>query len=58
MSIYWHLPLLILVVSVVYSATRYDDWNLIFREALRWGVRMVTFLGGILAVLFILSTFI
>ena len=58
MSIYWHLPLLIVIVSIVYSATRYDDWNLIFREAARWGFRMVTFLGGIALVLFILSTFI
>jgi phage shock protein PspC (stress-responsive transcriptional regulator) len=46
-TIYWHLPVLIVVVSLVYSATRYDDWGAIVREAVRWGVRMTTFLGGI-----------
>src|SRR4051794_10950300 len=46
-SIYWDLPVLIVVVSLVYSATRYDDWGAIVREAVRWGLRMTTFLGGI-----------
>jgi hypothetical protein len=58
MSIYWHLPILIVVVSIIYSATRYDQWNLIFREAVRWGWRMTLFLGVIGATLFVLSTFI
>jgi hypothetical protein len=46
-SIYWDLPLLIVVVSLVYSATRYEDWRAIVHEAARWGIRMTTFLGGI-----------
>jgi hypothetical protein len=46
-SIYWDLPVLVVIVSLVYSATRYDRWDLILREALRWGVRMTLFLGGI-----------
>jgi hypothetical protein len=46
-SIYWDLPLLIVVVSLVYSATRYEDWRAIVLEAVRWGLRMTTFLGGI-----------
>ena len=25
-SIYWQLPILIVVISFVYSATRYDRW--------------------------------
>ncbi|MCE9531081.1 MAG: hypothetical protein K8T89_08150 [Planctomycetes bacterium] len=58
MSIYWHLPILIVVVSIVYSATRYDGWNMIFREAFRWGLRMTLFLAGIGLTLFVLSTFI
>ena len=44
-SIYWHLPILIVVVSLVYSATRFDDWKMIFHEALRWGTRMLVFLS-------------
>ena len=27
-----HLPILIVVVSVVYSATRYDQWGAILKE--------------------------
>ena len=35
-SIYWQLPILIVVISLVYSATRYDEWGAILREAVRW----------------------
>jgi len=58
MSIYWHLPILIVVVSIVYSATRYDGWPMIFREAFRWGLRMTLFLFGIGFALFALSSLI
>ena len=49
------LPLLIVLVSLVYSATRYDQWDAILREALNWGKRMTVFLGGIGVVLYALS---
>jgi hypothetical protein len=52
---YWHLPLLIVVISLVYSATRFERWSAILSEALRWGVRMIAFLGAIAAALFVLS---
>jgi hypothetical protein len=55
-SIYWELPILLVVVSLVYSATRYDRWDLIWREALRWGLRMTAFLGGIGIVLYAVSS--
>ena len=58
MSIYWHLPILIVVVSIVYSATRFDNWKMIFREAFRWGLRMSMFLIGIGLALFALSSLI
>jgi len=57
MNIYWHLPILIVVVSLVYSATRHDNWNKILRESIHWGFRMTTFLLTIGAILFCLSTF-
>jgi ABC-type Fe3+ transport system permease subunit len=57
MNIYLHLPILIVVVSLVYSATRHDNWNKIVREAVHWGVRMTTFLLTIGLILFCLSTF-
>ena len=52
---YWHLPLLIVVISLVYSATRFERWGSIFREAVRWGARMAGFLLAIAAVLGLLS---
>src|SRR5438270_837005 len=36
---YWHLPILIVVISLVYSATRFDEWQPIVRVAVRWGLR-------------------
>ena len=33
-SIYWQLPILIVVISLVYSATRYDQWGAILPEIL------------------------
>lgn len=44
---YIHLPILIVVISLVYSATRYERWDNILKEAFRWGVRMLVFLIGI-----------
>lgn len=58
LSIYWHLPAMIIIISLVYSATRYDEWLPILHEAFRWGVRMVSFLGGIAVVLYVLSLWI
>lgn len=56
-SIYWNLPLLLVVFSLVYSATRHDSWPLIIREAVGWGVRVSAFLGGIGLVLFLFSAY-
>jgi len=54
-NMYWHLPVLIVIVSLVYSATRFDQWRPILREAFRWGLRLLGFLGGIALVLFLLT---
>ena len=35
-SIYWHFPILLVTVSLVYSATRYENWPDILREAVQW----------------------
>ena len=58
LGFYWHLPLVIVLISLVYSATRYDQWGLILREALRWGVRLTSFLFAVIFVLFLIATFI
>jgi threonine/homoserine/homoserine lactone efflux protein len=58
-SPYWfHLPVVIVVISLVYGATRFDDWPHILREARRWVVRLAGFLFVIVLVLYILATFI
>jgi hypothetical protein len=58
LNMYLQLPMLIVVISLVYSATRYDDWGSIFHEAIRWGGRMALFLVGIGAVLYVVSNII
>jgi len=55
-TIYWHLPILLLVVSFVYSATRHDRWDRILKEAIGWIVRMTSFLGGLGLLLYVLSS--
>jgi hypothetical protein len=49
--IYLHLPLMLLVISLVYSATKHEQWDEILIEAFRWGIRMFGFMllvGGVL----------
>jgi hypothetical protein len=58
LSMYAQLPILIVVISLVYSATRYDRWDLILREAFRWGSRMAGFLVLIGVALFLVTSFI
>ena len=55
---YVHVPVLLILISLVYSATRFDQWNLILREALRWGLRLLTFLVVIVVVLYAVATLI
>jgi hypothetical protein len=54
-GIYWHLPILIVVVSLVYSATRYDHWSAILHESVRWGLRLAGFLVGIGVILYLVT---
>jgi len=54
-NLYLHLPIMIVIISLVYSATRYEGWVNIVQEAVRWGVRMLGFLCGIAVILYILS---
>lgn len=56
-NMYYHLPFLLLAVSLVYSATRHDRWDRILIEAGGWIVRMLTFLGGLGLALYVLTTF-
>lgn len=53
---YVHVPVLLILISLVYSATRFDQWNLILREALRWGFRLLAFLVVIVVILYAVAT--
>ena len=57
-SIYWDLPVLLVIVSLVYAGTRHDRWDKIVHEAFHWGIRIVLFLGAIGLGLYLLSTYI
>ena len=57
-SIYWDLPVLLVVVSLVYAGTRHDRWDKIISEGLGWGLRIALFLFMIGLVLYLLSTYI
>jgi hypothetical protein len=56
-NMFWHLPILIVIISLVYSATRYDEWRPIVREALRWGLRLAGFLLVIGVALYLFKFF-
>lgn len=48
---FWHLVPLIVVVSLVYGATRHERWSDILDHALRFGVWILGFLALIFAIL-------
>lgn len=54
---FFDLPLMVLLISLVYSATRYEQWSSILWEAVRWGFRLVLFLVGIGVVLFLVNQY-
>lgn len=56
-GIYWHLPVLLVVFSLVYSATRHDRWDRILWEALGWGLRVGGFLLSVGFLLFLASSY-
>ena len=56
-SIYWDLPVLLIVFSLVYSATRHDRWDRILRESVGWGVRVGGFLFLVGLGLYVFSTY-
>ncbi len=51
------LPLMIVLISLVYSATRFDQWSAILREAAMWALRLTAFLGAIGLALYLVNRF-
>ena len=52
---YVHVPVLLVLISLVYSATRYDQWGPILRESVRWAIRLTLFLAVICVVLYAMA---
>lgn len=44
-SLFWHMPPLVLAISLVYGGTRFESPPEIIREALHWLRRLFVFLG-------------
>lgn len=53
----WMLPLCV-IISVVYSATRSDDWNVIIRESVRRFLTFVLATAALGLVLILLSKYV
>ena len=51
----WHFVPLVVVISLVYGATRHEWMAPILSNAVRFGVWIFGFVGAIFAVLFVLS---
>lgn|SRR5690606_13711500 len=53
-NVHWYLVPLVVCISLVYSATRFESWRLIVLQSIRWALYIVTFLGGVYALLFLI----
>ncbi len=56
-NLFWYLPPLFILVSLVYSGTRYDAWPAIVRDAIWWQTRLLIFLGILGLCIFLFSWF-
>jgi len=54
---FWYLPPLFMFVGLVYSATKYDEWPAIFRDALWWQIRLLVFLASLGLVIYLFTRF-
>lgn len=54
LNAHWYLPPLIVAISLVYSATRYESWPLILQYAIRWSFYVLSFLGATYVILYLI----
>jgi hypothetical protein len=54
-NIYWFLVPLVLVISLVFSATRHEHWQTIVLRAMRSATWSMVFLGIVFLVLLVIS---
>jgi hypothetical protein len=52
-DVFIHFPILLVIVNLVFSASRYDDWGQIISHALKGMLYIVTFLGGVFVFLYV-----
>jgi hypothetical protein len=52
-AVFLHFPILLILVNLIFSATRYDDWRHIWHHALRGVIYIVIFLGGVFLFLYV-----
>jgi hypothetical protein len=53
---YWFLPPLVAACSLVYAATRHEDWRRIGSHALRLGATILAVLVAVNVVLLLINT--
>lgn len=58
MSDLWYLFPLVISVSLVYAATRHEDWRIILMHALRVGAWIFGFMGAVFMLLFAISNWV
>ncbi len=52
-DVYIHFPIMMILVNIVFSATRYDDWKHTLHHAFRGMIYIITFLGGVFLFLYL-----
>lgn len=52
-EVFIHFPIMIVLVNILFSAARYDDWSHILHHAFRGVIYIITFLGGVFLFLYV-----
>lgn len=52
-EVFIHFPIMIVLVNLLFSACRYDDWQHILHHAGRGIIYIITFLGGVFLFLYV-----
>jgi hypothetical protein len=56
-AVYWHLPILVFVASMVYNATRYDEWDRILSHGVKMGLYLIfVFMGAVFLILWLMAS--
>lgn len=53
--VFWDLPILVVAISLVYSATRHEQWRFIVQHAVVWTIYILTFLGVTCGLLYMVA---